>query len=182
MVTFQQFDPLRIYLLGGFRLSIGERTIPPEQFRLRKARSLIKLLALAPQHRLHRDQLIELLWPDSDPETAGEKEQALELAVIASHIQGTEKYWRDEIEEVITGLEIDLPPQVITDARQRGEVRDLTATIDELIAALESGRRIPKNNPKIRSNSTPIELHKRPAVYDLFKNVNGFSFNQRSSR
>jgi DNA-binding SARP family transcriptional activator len=32
---------------------------------LRKARSLVKLLALAPGHRLHREQVMETLWPDS---------------------------------------------------------------------------------------------------------------------
>jgi predicted ATPase/DNA-binding NarL/FixJ family response regulator len=31
---------------------------------LRKARSLVKLLALAPGHSLHREQLMELLWPN----------------------------------------------------------------------------------------------------------------------
>ncbi len=60
---------LHIQLLGGFRISFGERSISAEQFHNRKARSLIKLLALAPQHRLHRDQLIENLWPESDPGT-----------------------------------------------------------------------------------------------------------------
>src|SRR5262245_6516999 len=48
--------PLRITLLGGFAVSIGERAIPAEAWRLSRARSLIKLLALAPGHRLSRDQ------------------------------------------------------------------------------------------------------------------------------
>jgi predicted ATPase/DNA-binding SARP family transcriptional activator len=62
--------PLRISLLGGFVVSIGERAIPAEAWRLSRARSLIKLLALAPGHRLTRDQLVEYLWPDFPPETA----------------------------------------------------------------------------------------------------------------
>jgi predicted ATPase/DNA-binding SARP family transcriptional activator/DNA-binding CsgD family transcriptional regulator len=33
---------------------------------LRKAKSLLKLLALAPGHRLHREQLMDLLWPNLD--------------------------------------------------------------------------------------------------------------------
>jgi len=28
------------------------------------------LLALQPHHRLHREQLMEMLWPDLDPEAA----------------------------------------------------------------------------------------------------------------
>jgi DNA-binding SARP family transcriptional activator len=39
-------------------------------WRLRKARTLVKLLALAPAHRLHREQLIAALWPDREPEAA----------------------------------------------------------------------------------------------------------------
>jgi predicted ATPase/DNA-binding SARP family transcriptional activator len=61
---------VRIQLLDGFSVSIGERKIDASQFRLRKSRGLIKLLALAPNHRLHRDQLLEQLWPDQDPQTA----------------------------------------------------------------------------------------------------------------
>src|SRR5205823_5882868 len=36
----------------------------------RKAASLLKLLALAPGHTLHREQLVEWLWPDLGPDAA----------------------------------------------------------------------------------------------------------------
>ncbi|MBI1760528.1 MAG: winged helix-turn-helix domain-containing protein [Acidobacteria bacterium] len=36
----------------------------------RKAKALLKLLALAPQHQLHREQLMEALWPELEPELA----------------------------------------------------------------------------------------------------------------
>ena len=39
-------------------------------WRLRKARTLVKLLALSPEHRLHREQVIEALWPDGDASAA----------------------------------------------------------------------------------------------------------------
>src|SRR3954454_3253245 len=38
-----------------------------DHWRLRKAKTLVKLLALAPGHRLHRDALLDELWPDQDP-------------------------------------------------------------------------------------------------------------------
>src|SRR5918994_1508601 len=59
-----ELEVVRIGLLGGFRLSVGPRLIEEDRWRLRKAKSLLKLLALAPGHRLHREQLIETLWPD----------------------------------------------------------------------------------------------------------------------
>ena len=40
------------------------------QWRLRKAASLIKLLAMAEGHHLHREQIVELLWPDLAPKAA----------------------------------------------------------------------------------------------------------------
>src|SRR6185312_12420455 len=39
-------------------------------WRSRKAAHLVKMLALAPDHALHREQILEMLWPDSDPAAA----------------------------------------------------------------------------------------------------------------
>src|SRR5215212_4577735 len=60
----QGSETVRVWLLGGFRVSVGSRTIEEDRWRLRKARSLIKLLALSPGHRLHREQVMEALWPE----------------------------------------------------------------------------------------------------------------------
>jgi predicted ATPase/DNA-binding SARP family transcriptional activator/DNA-binding CsgD family transcriptional regulator len=56
---------VRVWLLGGFRVSVGPRTIEQDQWRLRKAAALVKLLALSSGHRLHREQVMYTLWPDS---------------------------------------------------------------------------------------------------------------------
>ncbi|HVO37505.1 MAG TPA: hypothetical protein VMV03_00620, partial [Spirochaetia bacterium] len=61
---------LHVCLLGGFRVSIGKRTLGAEQWRRRKAAHLVKLLALSPGHSLHREQVIDLLWPDLEPGAA----------------------------------------------------------------------------------------------------------------
>ncbi len=63
-------EAVRIWLLGGFQVSVGQRNINDVEWRLRKARGLLKLLALAPGHRLHRDQAVERLWPGMNPEAA----------------------------------------------------------------------------------------------------------------
>jgi predicted ATPase/DNA-binding SARP family transcriptional activator/DNA-binding CsgD family transcriptional regulator len=57
-------EAVRVWLLGGFRVSVGSRTIEENAWRLRKAAALVKLLALAPGHRLHREQVMDLLWPE----------------------------------------------------------------------------------------------------------------------
>ena len=63
-------EELRVWLLGGFRVCVGERDVEAARWRLRKARALVKLLALAPGRRLHREEIIELLWRDLDPDAA----------------------------------------------------------------------------------------------------------------
>ncbi|WP_223163581.1 BTAD domain-containing putative transcriptional regulator [Nocardioides humilatus] len=55
---------VRIEVLGGFSVSVAERAVDPAVWRRRKPAGLVKLLALAPGHRLHREQLIDVLWPD----------------------------------------------------------------------------------------------------------------------
>jgi DNA-binding SARP family transcriptional activator len=65
---------MRIWLLGGFRVSVGPRMVRQGDWRLKKARSLVKLLALAPGHRMHREHVTDLLWSDS-----GSKAQANNL-------------------------------------------------------------------------------------------------------
>jgi predicted ATPase/DNA-binding SARP family transcriptional activator len=61
---------LHVRLLGGFGVSVGSRLVDEGSWRLRKAKSLVKLLALAPGHRIHRERVVELLWPDRDPASA----------------------------------------------------------------------------------------------------------------
>jgi DNA-binding SARP family transcriptional activator len=61
---------LRIRLLGGFHAELGDRVIADGEWRLQKARGVVKLLALAPQHRLGREEVMERLWPDFEPEAA----------------------------------------------------------------------------------------------------------------
>jgi DNA-binding SARP family transcriptional activator len=63
-------EAVRIRLLGGFRVSVGSRVVKEDAWRLKKAASLVKLLALAPNHRLHREQLMEALWPGLSPKAA----------------------------------------------------------------------------------------------------------------
>jgi DNA-binding SARP family transcriptional activator/TolB-like protein len=61
---------LELRLLGPVTILIDGVLVEERQWTRRKARALLKLLALAPQHQLHREQLIEDLWPEQEPELA----------------------------------------------------------------------------------------------------------------
>jgi DNA-binding SARP family transcriptional activator len=62
---------LRIELLGGFRAAVGGRVVADAEWRQRKPAAVLKLLALAPGHRLQREQVMDLLWPELAPAAAG---------------------------------------------------------------------------------------------------------------
>ncbi len=60
-------DGLGIRLLGAFAVRVAGTPVPDGAWRLRRAKSLVKALALAPERRLHREQVVELLWPGGEP-------------------------------------------------------------------------------------------------------------------
>ena len=68
--TGERPEAVRIWLLGGFRVTVGSRTVEENRWRLKKAGGLVKLLALAQGQRLHREQIMDALWPDLDTKSA----------------------------------------------------------------------------------------------------------------
>jgi DNA-binding SARP family transcriptional activator len=64
-------DPrIEVGLLGGFRVSVDDREVPAGDWGRRKAADLVKMLALAPGHRLAREQAMEFLSAGSSPQSA----------------------------------------------------------------------------------------------------------------
>jgi predicted ATPase/DNA-binding SARP family transcriptional activator/DNA-binding CsgD family transcriptional regulator len=82
----KELGALRIGLLGGFSVSVGERKVDESAWRFRKAASLMKLLALAPGHRLHRERAMDLFWPESGKKPASNNlRQTLHVARRTLH-------------------------------------------------------------------------------------------------
>ena len=61
---------LKIHLLGQFLVCVSGRALPESSIKGRKARSLLKLLALQRHSQLVRDQAMEALWPELDATAA----------------------------------------------------------------------------------------------------------------
>ena len=82
---------LRISLLGSFHAEVGGLPVAEEAWRRNAARDLVKLLALQPGHRLHREELTDTLWPELDSSAgAGRLNKALHFArraLTADHIR-----------------------------------------------------------------------------------------------
>jgi DNA-binding SARP family transcriptional activator len=66
MALEAQKGRVRLELLGQFRAFVGEEAIPAQAWPSRRAAELVQLLALANDHRLTRDEVIEALWPHLD--------------------------------------------------------------------------------------------------------------------
>lgn len=82
---------IRISVLGGFHVRLDGRPVPDEVWRRNRARALVKVLALAPGRRLHREQLMDTLWPSLSAEAAaGNLRKAIHFArraLGAGHIR-----------------------------------------------------------------------------------------------
>ena len=89
-VTSNTSEP-RIRLLGGFSVAVGDKVVADRAWRLRKAKALVKILALAPDRRVHRERLAELLWPERDADAAANNlNQALYAARRALDAAGAD--------------------------------------------------------------------------------------------
>lgn len=59
-------SPIRIFTLGRFEVRRGDWVLPNDDWSRRKAAALLQRLAV--ERRLHKEQAIEFLWPNSDPD------------------------------------------------------------------------------------------------------------------
>lgn len=61
-----QDGALRIMALGRFSLVAGDRCLPVEKWERKQSLSLLKCLVASRNAPVHRERLIECLWPDTD--------------------------------------------------------------------------------------------------------------------
>src|SRR5262249_46872306 len=54
---------LDVRLLGRFEVAVDAQRVAASAWEHRRAEDLVKLLALSPEHRLTRDEVVEALWP-----------------------------------------------------------------------------------------------------------------------
>lgn len=56
---------VQIEVIGDFRVRVDDRQVPADSWTRRDAASLVKLLALEQGHQMHRERVMDLLWPES---------------------------------------------------------------------------------------------------------------------
>jgi predicted ATPase/DNA-binding SARP family transcriptional activator len=119
---------VRIRMLGGFEVRIDSgAAVPAGSWRLNKARSLLKLLALADGHSMHRDAVVEALWPDLAAAAAiNNLHQTMHSARRALAIAGASP----DVLRLRDGV-VALCP----DGGLATDVQDLEAALDKALAA-----------------------------------------------
>ena len=128
-----------VTLLGGFAADIGGTPVAQSAWRLKKARELVKLLALAPGHRLHREQAMDLLWGDREPAAAANNlNQAVYVARRALDAESIEG--RDEVLVLVADVDVDRFAVAAADAR-----RTRTPGAYRAALALYGGELLPEN-------------------------------------
>src|SRR5215218_1366296 len=117
---------LEVRLLGRFEVLVDSEPVPADAWVQRRAADLVKLLALAPGHRMPRDEVLESLWP------------RLGVAAAASNLHKAASYARRALGDrgavVLRGGVVELAPtaEVITDV-ERFEGGDDSAYGGELL-------------------------------------------------
>jgi DNA-binding SARP family transcriptional activator len=70
VTTLNETPLLSMRLFGGFQVQRAGAACAVSGWQRRSAKTLTKLLATCPGHRLHREQVIDILWPSADVESA----------------------------------------------------------------------------------------------------------------
>ena len=141
--------PLAVTLLGGFSVSVAGREIPPSAWQQRRAAAVVKLLALQPQYRLHRELLMEALWPDLDIEPAANNLRvAMHRARQRLEDGGAPggRFLTRQQDDVVLGdpADIIIDVQQFSEAAQRAWLSDDPA-LAQAAAALYTGDLLPED-------------------------------------
>jgi predicted ATPase/DNA-binding SARP family transcriptional activator len=130
---------ISIRLLGGFAATRGGVEVAASAWRLRKGRELVKLLALAPGHRLHREQLMEALWPALEPVAAANNlHQVVHAARRALNAEAIEL--RDELLTLRATVDVEDFERAAGEARRAGSAGAARAAM-----SLYGGELLPEN-------------------------------------
>ena len=130
---------VRLTLLGGFAATVDGAPLPDTVWRLKKARELVKLLALARDHRLHREQAMDVLWRDLGAAAAANNlNQAVHVARRALGADAIES--RDGVLLLVAEVDVDEFEQAAAHARRLETAAGYGAAL-----SLYGGELLPEN-------------------------------------
>ncbi|HKR98314.1 MAG TPA: BTAD domain-containing putative transcriptional regulator [Candidatus Dormibacteraeota bacterium] len=123
----------QVKVLGGFEVWVDGAAVPAAAWRTRRAADVVKLLALEHVHAMHREQLLDLLWPELGEEAGGANlRKAIHYArraMGAPESVGTDggmvQLWNGDVE-----VDADHFMQLLSSAVLTNDVADFSAAAD----------------------------------------------------
>jgi predicted ATPase len=171
----QRAGDVSIKLLGGFAATRDGEPVAPAVWRLRKGRELVKLLALAPAHRLHREQLMDALWPDLDPAAAANNlHQVVHVARRALGADAIEL--REELLTLRASVDVDDFERAGAEARRAGSSGAFRAAM-----SLYGGELLPENRYEDWARTRREEIEQLRAELDAAAEVSAEALGRPSS-
>src|SRR3954469_5825130 len=130
---------VNVNLLGGFAASVDGVAVADAAWRLKKARELVKLVALARGHRLHREVVMDVLWRELAPAAAANNlHQAVHVARRALGPEAIEV--RNEVLALSAEVDVDEFERSAADARRTQTARAYAAALSRY-----GGELLPEN-------------------------------------
>jgi DNA-binding SARP family transcriptional activator len=85
-----------IHCLGGFNVTVGGASVPIDAWQSKKARDLLKVLVARRGRAVHREELVEILWPDDDPRRTANR-LSVALSVVRSVLSSDGDQPQDDV-------------------------------------------------------------------------------------
>ena len=138
-----QQSVLEVRLLGGFQVTVDGVDVPMAAWRRRAAANLVQVLCLERTLRLHRDQVIDILWPElTVREAAPRLHKAAHYARSALGLPGA-VVLQDEVVNLLPSGRVTVDLHVFDDAAAVAEAAQIavrSATPEGSEAAQEAAR------------------------------------------
>ncbi|HET8663883.1 MAG TPA: alpha/beta fold hydrolase [Nocardioides sp.] len=132
----------RIQLLGDFTVEVDGRLIPSSEWPRRHAAGLVKLLALRPGRQLHRERVLDSLWPDLGVDEAAPR--LYKAAHFARRVLGRDDaiVLRGEVVTLLPGVDVEVDA-VAFDAAAEAALADGSADAADTALASYGGELLP---------------------------------------
>lgn len=123
-------EAVQIRMLGGFEVRIGERIVRSSDFERRSGAELVQLLALSPNGRLHREQVLDAFWPNAPSESSANRLH--KAATYARKALGVDDsvVLRGEMVHLLPEIMPTIDVAVVAEAAQSRSTSDATQALE----------------------------------------------------
>ncbi|MGZ4470590.1 MAG: ATP-binding protein [Nocardioidaceae bacterium] len=125
---------INIRLLGGFSVGRARGDVPAEAWNRRGAAALVKLLALADGRRMHREQVMDALWPELSVDEAGPRLHKAAHYARRALGEATALQLRHDLVQLLPDVTVSVDA---VDFRRRAEAALAAGSVADAQTALE---------------------------------------------